>query len=41
MQFLTDLIIFLVAEESIFKNPQSALLYRFFRQTFESYYLAS
>jgi len=30
MQCQTDLIIILVAVESIFKNPQSALLYRYF-----------
>jgi len=40
MQCLTDLIIFLVAVESIFKNPHSALLYRYFRQSLESKYLA-
>jgi len=31
MQCLTDLIIILVAVESIFKKPESALLYRDFR----------
>jgi len=36
MQCLTDQIIFLVAVESIFKNPQSALLYRYFRQSLDS-----
>jgi hypothetical protein len=36
MQCLTDLIIFVVAVESIFKNPHSALLYRYFRQSLES-----
>jgi hypothetical protein len=36
MQCLTDLIIFLVVVESIFKNAQSALLYRYFRQALES-----
>jgi len=40
MQCLTDLIFSLVAVESIIKNPQSALLYRYFRQSFESDYLA-
>jgi len=33
MQCLTDLIIFLGAVESIFKNPHSALLYHYFRQS--------
>jgi len=40
MQCLTDLIIILVAVESIFKNPQSALLYRYFWQSLESDYPA-
>jgi hypothetical protein len=40
MQCLTDLIIFLVAVQSIFKNPHSALLYRYFRQSLESEYPA-
>jgi len=40
MQCLTDLIIFLVAVESIFKNPHSALLYCYFRQSLKSKYLA-
>jgi len=38
MQCLTDLIFMLVAAESIFKNPQSALLYCYLRQAFESDY---
>jgi hypothetical protein len=38
MQCLTDLIIILVAVESIFKNPQSALMYRYFRQSLKSDY---
>jgi len=41
MPCLTDLIIFFVAVESIFKNPQSALLYRYVRQSRESEYPAS
>jgi len=41
MQCLTDLFIFLVAVESIFKNPQLSLLYRYFRQSLESEYPAS
>jgi len=40
MQCLTDLIIFLVAVESIFKNLHSALLYHYFRQSLESEYPA-
>jgi len=40
MQCLTDLIVSLVAVEPIFKNPQSALLYPYFRLSFESDYLA-
>jgi len=41
MQCLTDLTIFLVAVESIFRNLQSALLYCYFRQSLESEYTAS
>jgi len=40
MHCLTDLIFLLVAVESIFDNPQSALLYRDFRQYFELDYPA-
>ena len=40
MQCLTDLICLLVAVKRIFKNPQSGLLYRFFRQSFELDYPA-
>jgi len=40
MQCLTDLILILVAVESIFKEPQSALLYRDFRQSLGSDYPA-
>jgi len=40
MQCVTDLIFSLVAVESIFKNLQSALLHRFFWQSFESDYPA-
>jgi hypothetical protein len=40
MQYLTDLIIFLLAVESIFKILQSALLYLYFRQSLESDYPA-
>jgi len=40
MQRLTDLIIFFTAVESIFKYLDSALLYRYFRKTLESKYLA-
>jgi len=36
MQCLTDLIISVEAVESIFKNPQSALLYCYIRQSFEA-----
>jgi len=38
MQCLTDLIIILVAVVSIFRNLQSALLYRYYRQSLESDY---
>ena len=38
MQCLTDLILLLGAVESISKNPQSALLYRYLWQSFESDY---
>jgi hypothetical protein len=38
MQCLTDLIFLLVAVETIFENPQSALLYRYFWQSLKSYY---
>jgi len=38
MQCLTDLIFLVVTVESIVKNPQSALLYRYLRQSFESEY---
>ena len=38
MQCPTDLIFLLVAVESIFKDPRSALLYRYRRQAFESDY---
>jgi hypothetical protein len=41
MQWYTDLIIFLLAAESILKNPQSALLDSYFQQSFESDYPAS
>jgi len=41
MQCVTDLIIFLVAVKSIFKNPNSALLYRYSRQSLELEYLGS
>ena len=41
MQCPTDLSIVLVAVESIFKNPQSAVLYRHFLQSLESEYPAS
>jgi len=40
MQCLTDLIIFHVAVESIFKNPHSALLYCYFWQSLDSEYSA-
>ena len=38
MQCLTDLIFLHVAVESIFTNPQSALVYHYIRQSFESEY---
>ena len=41
MQCLTNLIIFLVAVESVCKNLQSALLYRYFRQVLGLKYPAS
>jgi len=41
MQCLTDLIIFLVAVDSIFKHPESALLYGYFRQSIGSEYTVS
>jgi len=41
MHCLTDLIIFISVLESIFKNPQSALLYCYFRQSLKAEYPAS
>jgi len=40
MQCLTDLIFSHVVVESIFKNPRSAVLYHYLRQSFESHYQA-
>jgi len=40
MQCVTDMIIFLVAVESIFMNPQSAVMHRNTRQSLESDYPA-
>jgi len=36
MQSLSDLIFLIEAVETIFMNPQCALLYHYFQQSFES-----